>query len=1712
MISIDSVRFDFIAPEEKFVRHMYANWDDFCHSCFEQVVEECCMPYDEEGTLFQLDKIDIDLGMIEEEKLYEEYPNRLRQELKRILMSELNGVKATDKVRSASRISNIIHRLKYGSYNMKEVQNHRQDDKVINTHHKSLMNSEVQEIASLVISDGNALRRLLIHIEDRTLLLRVFGTSIAMQEFTVWQKNQFLMTFLELKGDIPVRFIHESDGRNDLYMLAELLDSRSVRRIMHIEMERHSKAGMPVYWHYLYEWLLQYYPYNDASLFGGKSQFVRHLHQRFLTFIYSHTYLSYLSEYELTLEFLTEVFGRDQYLRVAEAINRLLRRNVGNVAYETCLGREMYMAFLRLSMLRNTSQEDNQEFDSTPVSGAMSCDFGNPDNLIAFLSDRTVDNSEKTTLIRRIVKEQTYLLVEWLQMSFPGKDVLLSYLVDVADEDFLNRILASISLSLLDEIVNIKRTTINRKNDIEWLKDISNMKFEVAWNKAALISIACDETDSEQVTTNIIRLLHQEVSGIENQNEHELIGLEDIVKPVVIDNFVADNQLPTIDYVNELKNVILSSDISEQEKRRKVALLWDKVNDSYAETICLLHDADILSEVLAMTAEAGIKEILRMLSLQSLDKYTFNAITLVVCWLYDNCSDRSVLLSYLIPISNDRIVNGILGATSLSLLVSVEKIKRAVIHNKEKVNWLKDVSDFSIDSAWNRSVLIFIAIGDTDKLDNLEKILYIFHNDIKNASDTNISEADDLISIINDSIDNPIFIKNDSDLIDEYIERIKDIVMDSNIPDSIKQKEADEFWKRFDDSYAETIHVLYKENLFAPVFALTDKLIINDIMCQLSEQSYDHKSLKAVLITGQWLYENVTDFNVLDSYISPLANDDYVNSILGSVSLSLMVSVKELKKLVIANKENIEWLSALSDSEFEEAWNKSVLLWLVGREYDSFNTVAIINMLYKEVKRSVNDAEIGRLVQKINESTVDYNKAEEEYVYSDIEMIMTQIILSDDYSEQVKRMEVARFWDTCNGAFAVSIYRLKEKGTLGQILELTSKISIKEIVRQLSMHSYDKNSLNAIMTVSEWLNSNVTDSAIVTSCLVPVINESYTSNLLHSISDSLYATVIDLRKYLLLHKDELNWMKSMTMVEFDEVWNKSVLLWIASGKSDIGNNIRLLLLDLCNEIRGHADESEVDYLINEIYHSANTMESEEKQTDYYIRLLKKALILHDRDKYNERTAVSLFWDHYSDSIPEAISILHNEAILTTVINHTNSIALNEIYRKLAKLAYSGEALSVVLLISEWMEMHKEYVRSYNNSSLNDVSVQMILWLQFHDKPASGTSPREIAHEFLDFIVGESNTERVYNEIMECCVKDVDNAAKELLLTEELKGNRESILSYLNDRTSISTDILAEANLKEHQRSILLEYFMNTSPKDLLEYIRKSIRQDILPVSIWCKWLVAKDWRRLAYTISVSIADLLVKIIEVLDIDNKKECVVWARYLSEHSDEDLKYNTPEDNVKGFLTTYARLYRIDNNEIDNLIQSVKESLGIEKEDNTLMEDFDGRYQIPNAGLCLLAPWFVRLFDMLGYLDFERSAFKDTSSKIRAVFLLQYLVYGEERQYKESDLLFNRLLTDIPVTIPLPKSLSLSEKEKETADGMIAGVKANWQKMDGTSINGFRKSFISRNGVMSRPNDHWVITVEEKAYDIMLDTVPWGFRQIRLPWLKTFIQVVWQDKHLI
>lgn len=198
------------------------------------------------------------------------------------------------------------------------------------------------------------------------------------------------------------------------------------------------------------------------------------------------------------------------------------------------------------------------------------------------------------------------------------------------------------------------------------------------------------------------------------------------------------------------------------------------------------------------------------------------------------------------------------------------------------------------------------------------------------------------------------------------------------------------------------------------------------------------------------------------------------------------------------------------------------------------------------------------------------------------------------------------------------------------------------------------------------------------------------------------------------------------------------------------------------------------------------------------------------------------------------------------------------------------------------------------------------------------------------------------------------------------------------------------------------------------------------------------------------------------------------------------------------------------LDNIIKEVETRLHIADAGQSLEEAMQPQYiEVPNAGLCLLAIWLPRLFGMLGLLTEDRKDLKDTEARVRAIFILQRLVTDEPQEYKEQELAFNRILTGCPFQVPLPKTLELTDNEIQTIESMIAGVKDNWDKLRNTSVKGFQHSFIERPGRLEQREDKWVLYVENRAYDILLDSLPWSYRLVRLPWLKNKINVVWRDK---
>ena len=165
------------------------------------------------------------------------------------------------------------------------------------------------------------------------------------------------------------------------------------------------------------------------------------------------------------------------------------------------------------------------------------------------------------------------------------------------------------------------------------------------------------------------------------------------------------------------------------------------------------------------------------------------------------------------------------------------------------------------------------------------------------------------------------------------------------------------------------------------------------------------------------------------------------------------------------------------------------------------------------------------------------------------------------------------------------------------------------------------------------------------------------------------------------------------------------------------------------------------------------------------------------------------------------------------------------------------------------------------------------------------------------------------------------------------------------------------------------------------------------------------------------------------------------------------------------------------------------------------------ISNAGLVILFPFLPMLFMRLNMLSQDRRDFNSNESKVRAIFILQHLMASEDREYDEKDLFLNRLLINYPFNEPLPKRMELNQDELNTIDSLLEAAKTNWEKMRNTSMRGFQEAFLRRAGFIEKTEREWVLTVEERAFDILLDSIPWSYKLVRLPWMENILKVNWR-----
>jgi len=201
-------------------------------------------------------------------------------------------------------------------------------------------------------------------------------------------------------------------------------------------------------------------------------------------------------------------------------------------------------------------------------------------------------------------------------------------------------------------------------------------------------------------------------------------------------------------------------------------------------------------------------------------------------------------------------------------------------------------------------------------------------------------------------------------------------------------------------------------------------------------------------------------------------------------------------------------------------------------------------------------------------------------------------------------------------------------------------------------------------------------------------------------------------------------------------------------------------------------------------------------------------------------------------------------------------------------------------------------------------------------------------------------------------------------------------------------------------------------------------------------------------------------------------------------------------------------IDLSELLSLIQEqIGQLVPAEKPAPPALSASDAVTYVDNAGLILLHPFLFPLFQELGWVD--PVGFVQENLHQRAVLLTQYLARPSDI-IPEYQLRLNKLLCGYPLESTLPLSLDeeasrLQEKAAQLLQTVIRQWTFNGQPVN-HHIQHLRDSFLLRRGKLIRREHDWLLQVEQKAFDVMLNGLPWNMRMIQLPWMKEVLWVEW------
>jgi len=158
------------------------------------------------------------------------------------------------------------------------------------------------------------------------------------------------------------------------------------------------------------------------------------------------------------------------------------------------------------------------------------------------------------------------------------------------------------------------------------------------------------------------------------------------------------------------------------------------------------------------------------------------------------------------------------------------------------------------------------------------------------------------------------------------------------------------------------------------------------------------------------------------------------------------------------------------------------------------------------------------------------------------------------------------------------------------------------------------------------------------------------------------------------------------------------------------------------------------------------------------------------------------------------------------------------------------------------------------------------------------------------------------------------------------------------------------------------------------------------------------------------------------------------------------------------------------------------------------------VDDAGVVLLHPFLPRFFGALGV------AVDDALVRpARAALLLHHLATGALAA-EEHDLVLAKVLCGIPIESPVPREAPVTAEEQAEATALLDSVVRHWEVLRNTTADGLRGNFLARRGRIELREDDWVLRLELRPYDLLLDSLPWGIAHVKLPWMPRLMHVEW------